>query len=66
VEFVDNQDCLDLLEGPSSNPNLAVFPLTPAACRRPRATYGGPPPPPPLPFTTCWQTPVVFESTCKA
>jgi len=64
VEFVDNQDCLDLLEGPSSNPNLAVFPLIDEACRLPRATYEVPPPP--LPFTTCWQTPVVFESTCKA
>ena len=27
VEFVDNQDCLDLLEGNSSAPGLAVFPL---------------------------------------
>lgn len=39
VEFVDNQDCLDLLEGPPSNPNLAVFPLIDEACRLPRATY---------------------------
>ena len=39
VEFVDNQDCLDLLEGTSSAPGLAVFPLIDEACRLPRATY---------------------------
>lgn len=39
VEFVDNQDCLDLLEGTSSAPGLAVFPLIDEACRLPRATF---------------------------
>ncbi|KAK9796643.1 hypothetical protein WJX73_007169 [Symbiochloris irregularis] len=39
VEFVDNQDCLDLLEGTASAPGLAVFPLIDEACRLPRATY---------------------------
>ena len=39
VEFVDNQDCLDLLEGGAANPKLAVFPLIDEACRLPRATY---------------------------
>ncbi|KAK9829628.1 hypothetical protein WJX72_006968 [[Myrmecia] bisecta] len=39
VEFIDNQDCLDLLEGPPSQPSLAVFPLIDEACRLPRATY---------------------------
>ncbi|DBB00655.1 hypothetical protein WJX82_006589 [Trebouxia sp. C0006] len=39
VEFIDNQDCLDLLEGSPVNPNLAVFPLIDEACRMPRATY---------------------------
>lgn len=39
VEFIDNQDCLDLLEGSPINPALAVFPLIDEACRMPRATY---------------------------
>lgn len=39
IEFIDNQDCLDLLEGSTSNPSLAVFPLIDEACRLPRATY---------------------------
>ena len=39
VEFVDNQDCLDLLEGAAAVPSLAVFPLIDEACRLPRATY---------------------------
>ena len=39
VEFIDNQDCLDLLEGSPVNPSLAVFPLIDEACRLPRATY---------------------------
>jgi hypothetical protein len=39
VEFIDNQDCLDLLEGNQAQPNLAVFPLIDEACRMPRATY---------------------------
>lgn len=39
VEFIDNQDCLDLLEGSPVNPSLAVFPLIDEACRMPRATY---------------------------
>ena len=39
VEFIDNQDCLDLLEGSPINPSLAVFPLIDEACRMPRATY---------------------------
>lgn len=39
VEFIDNQDCLDLLEGSPVNPNQAVFPLIDEACRMPRATY---------------------------
>lgn len=39
VEFIDNQDCLDLLEGSPVNPQLAVFPLIDEACRMPRATY---------------------------
>ena len=32
VEFVDNQDCLDLLE-------TGIFPLIDESCRLPRATY---------------------------
>lgn len=39
VEFIDNQDCLDLLEGSQDAPSLAVFPLIDEACRLPRATY---------------------------
>lgn len=39
VEFIDNQDCLDLLDGSPVNPSLAVFPLIDEACRMPRATY---------------------------
>ena len=39
VEFIDNQDCLDLLEGSANAPALAVFPLIDEACRLPRATY---------------------------
>eukprot|EP00884_Botryococcus_braunii_P001103 jgi/Botrbrau1/10994/Bobra.0234s0017.1 len=39
VEFIDNQDCLDLLEGSQQQPSLAVFPLIDEACRMPRATY---------------------------
>ncbi|KAK9865078.1 hypothetical protein WJX84_008101 [Apatococcus fuscideae] len=39
VEFVDNQECLDLLEGAPNAPALAVFPLIDEACRLPRATY---------------------------
>lgn len=39
VEFIDNQECLDLLEGSPVNPSLAVFPLIDEACRMPRATY---------------------------
>ncbi len=39
MEFIDNQDCLDLLEGSPVNPSLAVFPLIDEACRMPRATY---------------------------
>ena len=39
VEFVDNQECLDLLEGSPVNPTQAVFPLIDEACRMPRATY---------------------------
>lgn len=37
IDFVDNQDCLDLLEGGTGN--LGVFPLIDEACRLPRATY---------------------------
>ena len=39
VEFIDNQECLDLLEGAPNAPALAVFPLIDEACRLPRATY---------------------------
>lgn len=39
VEFVDNQDCLDVLEGSPAAPSLAVFPQIDEACRLPRATY---------------------------
>ena len=39
VEFIDNQDCLDCLEGAPEAPSLAVFPLIDEACRLPRATY---------------------------
>ena len=39
MEFIDNQDCLDCLEGAPDAPNLAVFPLIDEACRLPRATY---------------------------
>lgn len=39
VDFVDNQDCLDLLEGARTNQALGVFPLIDEACRMPRATY---------------------------
>lgn len=39
IEFVDNQDCLDLLEGGPGNPSLAIFPLIDEACRLPKATY---------------------------
>ena len=39
VEFIDNQDCLDLLEGSANAPSMAVFPLIDEACRLPRATY---------------------------
>ncbi|EFN53725.1 hypothetical protein CHLNCDRAFT_25512 [Chlorella variabilis] len=37
IDFVDNQDCLDLLEGGAAS--LGVFPLIDEACRLPRATY---------------------------
>jgi len=37
VEFVDNQDCLDLLEGTAGVEG--VFPLIDEACRLPRATF---------------------------
>jgi myosin-5 len=37
IDFVDNQDCLDLLEGGAGS--LGVFPLIDEACRLPRATY---------------------------
>ncbi len=40
VEFVDNQDCLDLLEGGvGGKSSLGVFPLIDEACRMPKATY---------------------------
>ena len=39
VDFVDNQDCLDLLEGAAGAPALGVFPLIDEACRLPRATF---------------------------
>ena len=39
VEFVDNQICLDLLEGAAGAPSLGVFPLIDEACRMPRATF---------------------------
>lgn len=38
VEFVDNQDVLDLLEGAVNKPQ-GVFPLIDEACRLPRATH---------------------------
>ncbi len=39
VDFVDNQDCLDLLEGLRTNQSMGVFPLIDEACRMPRATH---------------------------
>ncbi|KAI7836877.1 hypothetical protein COHA_009277 [Chlorella ohadii] len=39
IDFVDNQDCLDLLEGAAGASGLGVFPLIDEACRLPRATY---------------------------
>ena len=39
IEFVDNQDCLELLEGGAVNPNMAIFPLIDEACRMPKATH---------------------------
>lgn len=40
VDFVDNQDVLELLEGNSSNGSSnGVFPLIDEACRLPRATH---------------------------
>ena len=39
MEFIDNQECLDVLEGSQESPSLAVFPLIDEACRLPRATY---------------------------
>lgn len=39
VDFVDNQEVLDLLEGPPHEPSTAVFPLVDEACRLPRATH---------------------------
>ena len=39
VEFVDNQDCLDLLEGKAEAPNQGIFPIIDEACRLPRTTY---------------------------
>lgn len=42
VDFVDNQDCLDLLEGGGNSglPNgVGIFPLIDEACRLPRATH---------------------------
>jgi len=38
VEFVDNQDTLDLLEGSAARPALGIFPLLDEACRLPKAT----------------------------
>ena len=38
VDFVDNQDCLDLLEGSPAAPSLGVFPLIDEANRIARAT----------------------------
>ena len=38
VDFVDNQDCLDLLEGGPAAPALGVFPLIDEANRIARAT----------------------------
>lgn len=37
IDFIDNQDCLDLLEGAAGQ--LGVFPLIDEACRLPRATH---------------------------
>ena len=39
MDFVDNQDCLDLLEGAAAAPAMGVFPLIDEACRIPRATH---------------------------
>eukprot|EP01025_Chloroclados_australasicus_P030601 TRINITY_DN3073_c0_g1_i4.p1 TRINITY_DN3073_c0_g1~~TRINITY_DN3073_c0_g1_i4.p1 ORF type:complete len:680 (-),score=85.30 TRINITY_DN3073_c0_g1_i4:1976-3991(-) len=38
VEFIDNQDCLDLLEGSPKKPSRGVFPLIDEACRLPNTT----------------------------
>ena len=39
VDFVDNQECLDLLEGGAASPGLAVFPLIDEANRMTMSTY---------------------------
>lgn len=39
MDFVDNQDCLDLLEGAATSPALAVFPLIDEANRLAMSTY---------------------------
>eukprot|EP01025_Chloroclados_australasicus_P040985 TRINITY_DN4316_c0_g2_i1.p1 TRINITY_DN4316_c0_g2~~TRINITY_DN4316_c0_g2_i1.p1 ORF type:complete len:1132 (-),score=113.18 TRINITY_DN4316_c0_g2_i1:883-4278(-) len=39
VDFVDNQDCLDLLEGGGKVKSKGVFPLIDEACRMPNVTF---------------------------
>eukprot|EP01023_Acetabularia_acetabulum_P012483 TRINITY_DN15844_c0_g1_i1.p1 TRINITY_DN15844_c0_g1~~TRINITY_DN15844_c0_g1_i1.p1 ORF type:complete len:843 (-),score=133.29 TRINITY_DN15844_c0_g1_i1:564-3092(-) len=39
VDFVDNQDCLDLLEGGGQNKSKGIFPLIDEACKMPNVTY---------------------------
>lgn len=42
IDFVDNQDCLDLLEGGGASglpTGVGIFPLIDEACRLPRATH---------------------------
>ena len=58
VEFIDNQDCLDVLEGSQDSPSLAVFPLIDEACRLPRATYQVWP----TCLTYCWHATHIFDA----
>eukprot|EP01025_Chloroclados_australasicus_P040986 TRINITY_DN4316_c0_g2_i3.p1 TRINITY_DN4316_c0_g2~~TRINITY_DN4316_c0_g2_i3.p1 ORF type:complete len:1103 (-),score=96.76 TRINITY_DN4316_c0_g2_i3:1692-5000(-) len=39
VEFIDNQDCLDLLEGGGKKKVKGIFPLIDEACKMPNVTY---------------------------
>lgn len=61
VDFVDNQECLDLLEGSAASPSLAVFPLIDEANRMARSTYQVPRPLcPSCPFIGFQKRTIVF------